>query len=50
MGVLLIVFVPLDAAFYQGNISFPALVGLAFLILAGLALLTAGVWLEGRRE
>ena len=50
MGVLLIVFVPLDATFYQGNIEFPALVGLGFLILAGLALLIAGVWLEGRKE
>jgi len=44
------VFVPLDAAFYQGNIDFPALVGLGFLILSGLALLGAGVWLEGRKD
>jgi hypothetical protein len=48
IGVLLMVFVPLDAAFYQGSIGFIALLGLIFLACAGLALLIAGTLLEER--
>lgn len=48
IGVLLLVFVPLDATFYAGELKWPALVGLVLLAFAGLALTVAGIWLEGR--
>jgi hypothetical protein len=47
IGLLLFVFVPLDAVFYQGQISWPAIVGLVMLAFAGIALIAAGIWLEG---
>jgi hypothetical protein len=50
IGVLLLVFVPLDAVYYQGDIKFPAQVGLAILALAGLLLIAAGVAIEGYKE
>jgi hypothetical protein len=48
IGILLLVFVPLDATFYQGEIRWPALVGLVILGAAGAALIAAGIVLEGR--
>lgn len=48
IGVLLIVFVPLDATFYAGELKFPAIVGLVLLALAGFAITVAGICLEGR--
>ena len=49
IGVLLLVFVPLDAVFYQGVIDFPARVGLAILAVAGLILIAVGIFVEGER-
>ena len=46
IGVLLIVFVPLDAAFYQGELKLVTVVCLGILILAGLSLVGAGIFLE----
>jgi hypothetical membrane protein len=45
--VLLLVFVPLDAAFYQGKINESAQIGLVILAVAGLALIAVGVLIEG---
>jgi len=50
IGVLLIVFVPLDAAFYKGDLNWVAVICLGILTLAGLALLAAGILLERRVE
>jgi hypothetical protein len=47
MGLLLLVFVPLDATFYQGSIAWPALVGLVILGICGFVLVIVGIWLEG---
>ena len=47
IGVLLLVFVPLDATFYQGRIDFPAQFGLAILAAVGLLLIAIGVAIEG---
>jgi hypothetical protein len=48
IGVLLLVFVPLDATFYQGKIDCHAQIGLVILATAGLALIAIGVAIEGR--
>lgn len=48
IGVLLLVFVPLDATFYQGEVKPLAIIGLVILAFVGLALILAGIWLEGR--
>jgi hypothetical protein len=50
IGVLLAVFVPLDASFYQGNFGFVAIFCLALLEFAGLALIAAGIMLERSKE
>ncbi len=47
IGILLLVFVPLDATFYDGHIDWPALMGLVILAFSGIALIVAGIWLEG---
>jgi hypothetical protein len=49
IGVLLLVFAPLDAVFYQGAIDFPARIGLAILAFAGLILIVVGTLAEGER-
>lgn len=46
IGVLLIVFVPLDATFYQGELKLATVVCLGILILVGLSLVAAGIFLE----
>lgn len=48
IGVLLLVFVPLDATFYSGELKLPAIVALVLLAFAGFALTIAGICLEGR--
>jgi hypothetical protein len=48
IGILLIVFVPLDAVFYQGELKLATVVCLGILILAGLSLVAAGIFLEKR--
>jgi hypothetical protein len=48
IGVLLAVFVPLDAAFYQGHLGFVTLICLALIEFAGLALIAVGIVLERR--
>ncbi len=48
IGVLLAVFVPLDAAFYQGQLGFVTLICLALIEFAGLALIAVGIMLERR--
>lgn len=48
IGILLLVFVPLDAIFYQGEIKWPAIIALVILGAAGIALIAAGIVLEGR--
>ena len=50
IGVLLAVFVPLDAAFYQGNFPLWSIIGLVFIEFAGLALIAVGVMLEREDE
>jgi hypothetical protein len=50
IGILLAVFVPLDASFYQGNLQIVTILCLAFLEFAGLALIAAGIKLERRNE
>ena len=45
IGVLILVFVPLDAVFYQGRIAWPAQIGLVILAVAGLATIALGVLL-----
>jgi hypothetical protein len=49
IGVLFLVFVPLDAIFYQGDILFPARIGLAILGLLGFTLIVLGIMIEGGR-
>ena len=49
IGVLLLVFVPLDATFYQGDLKLLTVIGLAILATAGLFLVVAGIPLERRR-
>ena len=44
--MLLIVFVPLDAVFYQGELARRTQMILGLTALAGLAILVAGIWLE----
>lgn len=46
IGILVAVFVPLDAAFYQGQLRTLTVLCLALLELAGLALIAAGIMLE----
>jgi len=48
IGVLFLVFVPLDAAFYQGDLKVATIACLGVLVLAGLALVGAGIFLERR--
>jgi hypothetical protein len=50
IGILLAVFVPLDASFYQGDLRLLTIACLALLEFAGLALIAAGVLLERRNE
>jgi hypothetical protein len=50
IGILLAVFVPLDASFYQGRLRISTIVCLAFLELGGLALMAAGIMLERSDE
>ncbi|MGH9498127.1 MAG: hypothetical protein ACRD3L_03210 [Terriglobales bacterium] len=47
IGILLLVFVPLDATFYQGEIRWAAMIGLFILGVSGVALIAAGIVLEG---
>lgn len=49
IGVLLLVFVPLDAVFYQGAIDFRTRVGLVTLAVTGLVLIAVGIFVEGER-
>jgi len=46
VGVLVLVFVPLDSIFYQGELKRAMVMSLAFLTLAGVALVAAGILLE----
>jgi hypothetical protein len=48
IGILLAVFVPLDAAFYEGRLGIPTLICLALIEFAGLALIAVGIMLETR--
>ena len=48
IGILLLVFVPLDATFYQGEIRWPATIGLVILGVVGVVLIATGIVLEGR--
>ena len=50
IGVLLVVFVPLDAVFYQGQLTLRTRVILGVTALAGLAIVAAGIWLERGSE
>jgi hypothetical protein len=50
IGILLAVFVPLDASFYQGDLRLLTIACLALLEFAGLALIAAGILLERRNE
>ena len=50
IGVLLVVFVPLDAVFYQGELTLRTRVILGVTALAGLAIVAAGIWLERGSE
>lgn len=50
IGILLAVFVPLDASFYQGNLGLLTVICLGLLEFAGLALIAAGIMLERRNE
>ena len=50
IGILLAVFVPLDAVFYQGRLGILTIVCLACLEVAGLALIAAGIMLERSDE
>ena len=49
IGILLLVFVPLDATFYEGKIDLTAQIGLAILAMAGLALIAVGVLIEAKK-
>jgi hypothetical protein len=46
LGVLLVVFVPLDAAFSQGNLKPETIIALVVVTIAGLALVIGGILLE----
>jgi hypothetical protein len=48
IGILLAVFVPLDAAFYQGQLRLATVICLALIEFAGLALIAVGIMLERR--
>jgi hypothetical protein len=48
--VLLVVFVPLDAVFYQGELTLRTRIVLGLTALAGLAIVAAGIWLERGNE
>lgn len=48
IGILLAVFVPLDAAFYQGQLGILVVICLVLIEFAGLALIAVGVMLERR--
>jgi hypothetical protein len=46
IGILITVFVPLDAAFHEGKFGWPVIVCLVVLMIAGLMLIVTGVMLE----
>ncbi len=46
IGILLVVFVPLDATFHQGELGLGTIVALMLVTIAGLALLVGGILLE----
>jgi len=46
VGILVTVFVPLDAAFHEGKYGWLTVVCLVAMVAAGLILITAGVMLE----
>jgi hypothetical protein len=46
VGVLVLVFVPLDSIFYQGELKVAMVISLAILTLVGVVLVTAGILLE----
>jgi hypothetical protein len=46
VGVLVLVFVPLDSIFYQGELKDTMVISLAILTVAGVVLVTAGILLE----
>jgi hypothetical protein len=46
IGVLLLVFVPLDTVFYQGDIRLFGLLGLIFVAVVGFFLIYAGAIME----
>ena len=48
MGLLLLVFVPLDAIFYQGAFRWRTIVGLVVLGIVGVAMVAVGIALEGQ--
>ena len=50
IGILLAVFVPLDASFYQGRLGIATITCLALIEFAGLALIIVGVMLERSDE
>ncbi len=50
IGVLLIVFVPLDAVFYQGELKLMTQILLAFTALVGLVLVAGGIVLERGKD
>jgi hypothetical protein len=49
IGILLLVFVPLDAIFYQGAIAPGTRIALVMLAFVGLGLPVIGVLVEGRK-
>lgn len=48
MGLLLLVFVPLDAIFYQGEFKWPVIVALVILGVVGIIMVGVGIALEGK--
>jgi hypothetical protein len=46
IGILLVVFVPLDAVFSQGELHSETIIALAILIIVGVVLIFAGISLE----
>lgn len=50
IGILFIVFVPLDAAFYQGDLRLSTVICLVILTAAGFFLVVAGILLERTEE
>lgn len=46
IGVLLLVFIPFDATFFQGSLKPATVVGLVILAIAGFVLVVVGILLE----